>query len=219
VKTEKITVCCELCGAQLTWMSKPFASTPPRLCALCEISHGLDKPVENGGQEPEPSDSCAGQAEPDPSATLPIGTRICDTCGRPSMEPHDLCDDCYAAGLQSAAGAAMVQATSRPKTTKTNLEDPAYYRPGAVLEARQCAGPAPSDPVYRPAHYTQWPIEPFTFLMLNQVPFAEGAVIKYVMRWRKKNGLEDLRKARRILEMMIELEEHAEDYTPRKGCL
>lgn len=75
------------------------------------------------------------------------------------------------------------------------------------------------DPVFRPEHYTQWLIEPFTFLMLNQVPFAEGSVLKYVMRWRKKNGVEDLRKARRILEMMIEMEEHRGDYIAEKTCL
>jgi hypothetical protein len=75
------------------------------------------------------------------------------------------------------------------------------------------------DAVSRPDHYTQWPIEPFTFLMLNAVPFAEGSVIKYVMRWRKKNGLEDLRKAKRIIEMMIEMEENKAKYTPEKGCL
>ena len=55
-----------------------------------------------------------------------------------------------------------------------------------------------NDRVVRPEHYTQWPIEPFTFMMLNNVPFSEGCVIKYVMRWRKKNGIEDLRKAQRI---------------------
>ena len=76
-----------------------------------------------------------------------------------------------------------------------------------------------NDRVVRPEHYTQWPIEPFTFMMLNNTPFAEGCVIKYVMRWRKKNGIEDLRKARRILEMMIELEENKPDYTPKKGSL
>jgi hypothetical protein len=76
-----------------------------------------------------------------------------------------------------------------------------------------------SDPVFRPAHYTQWKMEPFTFLMLNQVPFPEGSAIKYLMRWRKKNGIEDLKKARRIIDMIIELEEHGEDYRPKKGAL
>jgi len=76
------------------------------------------------------------------------------------------------------------------------------------------------DMVFHPAHYTQWKaIEPFTFLMLNEVPFAEASVCKYVLRWRKKNGLEDLRKARRVIDMMIELEENRHQYLPEKSSL
>ena len=75
------------------------------------------------------------------------------------------------------------------------------------------------DGVYQPIHYKQWPMEPFTFIMLNQLPFSEGTVIKYVMRWRKKDGIKDLRKAIRVLEMMIEMETNGAEYTPPKGCL
>ena len=75
------------------------------------------------------------------------------------------------------------------------------------------------DRVFQPDHYTQWKIEPFTFLMLNNVPFAEGNVIKYLMRWRKKNGIEDLKKARRIIDMMLEMEENQADYIAKKTCL
>lgn len=79
--------------------------------------------------------------------------------------------------------------------------------------------PAAGDSVYRPVHYTQWEIEPFTFLMLNGVPFAEGAAIKYLMRWKKKNGVEDLKKAARLIEMLIEMTENREDYIAKKTCL
>jgi len=79
---------------------------------------------------------------------------------------------------------------------------------------------AKPDMVFRPAHYTQWKgMEPFTFFMLNNVPFAEANVCKYVLRWRAKNGIEDLNKAKRIIDMMIELETHSADYTPKKTCL
>lgn len=37
--------------------------------------------------------------------------------------------------------------------------------------------------------------------------YFEGQVIKYVMRWRKKNGLEDLRKAAHYLQKYIEIQE------------
>jgi len=76
------------------------------------------------------------------------------------------------------------------------------------------------DSVFRPAHYTQYKaMEPFTFMFLNNVPFAEATACTYVLRWRKKNGIEDLRKAMRVIEMMIEMETNKEDYTPKKGCL
>jgi hypothetical protein len=60
------------------------------------------------------------------------------------------------------------------------------------------------DAVVLPSHYTQWPIEPITFIMTNEIPFAEGNVIKYIMRHPFKNGEEDVRKAMRYCEMILE---------------
>lgn len=37
-----------------------------------------------------------------------------------------------------------------------------------------------------------------------------GCITKYVLRYRKKNGIEDLRKARHYLDKLIELEEQDE---------
>ena len=71
------------------------------------------------------------------------------------------------------------------------------------------------DRIYRPSHYTKYTaMEPITFLILNNIPFAEGNVIKYVLRWRDKNGIEDLKKAMRYLEMMITFEENRDKYLP-----
>lgn len=58
-------------------------------------------------------------------------------------------------------------------------------------------------------HYKRFAIEPLEFLVKNsgQIPFAEGAVIKYVCRWRFKNGVEDLRKARHFIDVLIEAAE------------
>ena len=85
----------------------------------------------------------------------------------------------------------------------------------------QCFEPTPSDPVFRPAHYTQFKgMEPLTFFLLNpNIPFGEASVCKYVLRWRIKNGIEDLRKARRIIDMLIEMEVNRSDYAPKKSCL
>lgn len=54
-------------------------------------------------------------------------------------------------------------------------------------------------------HY-QMPIQPIEFIMANGIPFCEGNVIKYVCRHRRKNGVEDIRKAIHYLEIILEKE-------------
>ena len=55
-------------------------------------------------------------------------------------------------------------------------------------------------------HYVHMAIQPVEFIHANNIPFIEGNVIKYVTRWRQKNGLKDLEKAKHYLELLIELE-------------
>lgn len=56
-------------------------------------------------------------------------------------------------------------------------------------------------------HYKDMKIQVIDFCHVNNIPFAEGSAIKYLCRWRKKNGVEDLKKARHLIDMLIELEE------------
>jgi hypothetical protein len=42
-----------------------------------------------------------------------------------------------------------------------------------------------------------------------RLDYFQGQITKYVERWKKKNGLEDLKKARHFLDKYIELEEAA----------
>jgi hypothetical protein len=53
-------------------------------------------------------------------------------------------------------------------------------------------------------HYSKMAIEPLEYITKNQLNFAEGNVIKYVSRWRSKGGVEDLKKARHYLDVLIE---------------
>lgn len=55
------------------------------------------------------------------------------------------------------------------------------------------------------SHYKNFAIEPIQYIEANQVPFHEGSVIKYVSRWRDKDGIKDLEKARWYIERLIEL--------------
>jgi len=56
-----------------------------------------------------------------------------------------------------------------------------------------------------PDHY-HTTIEPWDYIAANEMDFFSGNVIKYVTRWRKKNGVEDLMKARTYIDKMIALE-------------
>ena len=40
--------------------------------------------------------------------------------------------------------------------------------------------------------------------MANNMSYCEANVVKYVSRWRSKNGVEDLRKARHYIDLLIE---------------
>jgi len=55
-------------------------------------------------------------------------------------------------------------------------------------------------------HYASLKIQPTEFIHANGVPFIEGNVIKYVMRHRQKNGIEDLKKARHYIDLLIQFE-------------
>jgi hypothetical protein len=56
------------------------------------------------------------------------------------------------------------------------------------------------------SHYKKMAIQPIDFIYFNDIPFIEGNIIKYILRHKKKNGLEDLKKAKHYLEILIEKE-------------
>ena len=55
-------------------------------------------------------------------------------------------------------------------------------------------------------HYQKMKIQPIEYIMANQLPFAEGCIVKYVTRWRDKGGIEDLRKIKQFCDFIIESE-------------
>jgi len=57
-----------------------------------------------------------------------------------------------------------------------------------------------------PTHYARWKIEPISFIMHNDLPYAEGNVVKYILRYKYKDGIKDLDKAIRYIEMIKEKE-------------
>jgi hypothetical protein len=57
-------------------------------------------------------------------------------------------------------------------------------------------------------HYKSLAIQPIEYILANGIGYAEGCCIKYVTRWRQKGGVEDLKKARHFLDLLIEHEQH-----------
>jgi hypothetical protein len=56
-------------------------------------------------------------------------------------------------------------------------------------------------------HY-QTAIQPWDFIVANDLGYLEGNIVKYVSRYKKKGGVEDLRKARHYLDKLIEVTCH-----------
>ena len=53
-------------------------------------------------------------------------------------------------------------------------------------------------------HYQKHQIQPYTFITANNLSFFQGNVIKYVVRYKDKNGIEDLKKIIHYCELEIE---------------
>lgn len=71
-----------------------------------------------------------------------------------------------------------------------------------------------ADMVNHPAHYKAGNgmevidvIEAFTAELMGSDAVCTGNAIKYILRWYKKNGIEDLKKARWYINRLIEMHE------------
>lgn len=59
-------------------------------------------------------------------------------------------------------------------------------------------------------HYKQLSIQPWDYIVSNNLGYLEGNVVKYVTRWQTKgNGVEDLLKAKHYLDKLLEVHSHA----------
>lgn len=56
------------------------------------------------------------------------------------------------------------------------------------------------------SHYKNLAIQPVEYIHANGIGYFEGNVIKYVTRWREKNGFDDLQKAKHYIDLLIEME-------------
>lgn len=54
-------------------------------------------------------------------------------------------------------------------------------------------------------HY-QTGIQHWDYVLANEIPYLEAMAIKYLTRWRKKGGYDDVRKAQHFLQKLFEAE-------------
>jgi len=55
-------------------------------------------------------------------------------------------------------------------------------------------------------HYKAKSIQPWDYIVANNLGYLEGNVVKYVSRYKEKGGVEDLKKAMHYLQKLIETE-------------
>ena len=54
------------------------------------------------------------------------------------------------------------------------------------------------------SHYKKYKIQPVEFIVKNNIGFVEGNVIKYILRFKEKGGVQDLEKAKHYIELLID---------------
>lgn len=57
-------------------------------------------------------------------------------------------------------------------------------------------------------HYKKYKIQPIEFIYANNIPYIEARCIEYLLRWKDKNGIEDLKKVQHYIDMLIQLHEN-----------
>jgi len=53
-------------------------------------------------------------------------------------------------------------------------------------------------------HYKTKAIQPWDYIVGNNLGYLEGNIVKYVSRWKDKGGVDDLKKAQHYLTKLIE---------------
>ena len=70
-----------------------------------------------------------------------------------------------------------------------------------------------ADTIKHPPHYFRFKIEPITFIMQNEIPYAEGNAIKYICRHKLKGKRKSIEKAIHCLEIILERDYDEETWT------
>ena len=64
-----------------------------------------------------------------------------------------------------------------------------------------------SNKVEHPKHYNVGKIEVWDFIADQNLDFYEGNIVKYICRWKTKNGVEDLLKVKEYIDKYLEVQQ------------
>jgi len=73
------------------------------------------------------------------------------------------------------------------------------------LRRKEDARKKEEEKIFNPPHY-EIGIQPLDYIIANKLDFLEGNIIKYVTRYPNKGGADDLIKAKKYLDLLIERE-------------
>jgi hypothetical protein len=54
-------------------------------------------------------------------------------------------------------------------------------------------------------HYKYYAIQPVEYIYKNNLGYCEGNVVKYITRYKEKNGKEDLLKAKHYIDLLLQM--------------
>ena len=90
--------------------------------------------------------------------------------------------------------------------SETNATTPQAQQESHTEETKPIQQVSATDTQIGGNHYTKLAIQPMRYSMENGLDALQHTVIKYVTRFRDKNGIEDLEKAKHCIDMLIEFE-------------
>lgn len=79
--------------------------------------------------------------------------------------------------------------------------------PAAPVPVKAKPAPDPLKVQVGGGHYKDLAIQPMEYSMANKLDACQHSVVKYVTRFRQKNGIQDLEKAKHILDLLIAFEQ------------
>ena len=127
--------------------------------------------------------------------------------GCANSNPNSQVGDCNEFEPTCIYSATTVSSSAEDVSNETTAKRFLNYQP--YTPAGEVPAITKPDMVNHPSHYTAGGIECIKAIEASMPPdgfqdYCKGNVLKYVWRFRQKNGLEDLKKARVYLNWMIE---------------